>query len=354
MPTMIDVAKRANVALSTVSYAINGTRPISDETKQRIFAAMEELGYRPNALARGLASKRSRILALLFSAPERGLGITELEFVTGAMQAANENSYHLILWSTELNNPGELRRMVQAGLADGVIAMEVRLKDERIDVLREIAFPFSMIGRCENTDNIPYVDIDFEQTVQEAVRCLAELGHTRIAFINHSPSEFDTGYGPSVRTHKSFEQAIAERGLTGITRFCRDVPTAGYGTVGALLDECPGLTAFIVMNERAIPGIMQAVADKGKRVPDDCSLVSIVTSAHAAEMMMPPLTAMEAPGAEMGRRGAEFLIAELEGEEQSAAQQILVPCRLVVRGSTAPAAQQAQAATAKRLTQKST
>ena len=66
MPTMLDVAKRANVALSTVSYALNGTRSISEKTRQRIFAAMEELGYRPHALARGLASKRSRIIALLF------------------------------------------------------------------------------------------------------------------------------------------------------------------------------------------------------------------------------------------------------------------------------------------------
>ena len=73
MPTMHDVARRANVSISTVSYAINGTRPISEETRQRIFAAMEELGYQPHALARGLASKRSRIVALLYPTAERGL-----------------------------------------------------------------------------------------------------------------------------------------------------------------------------------------------------------------------------------------------------------------------------------------
>ena len=79
MATIQDVAKRAGVSVSTVSYAVNGTRPISEETRQRIFAAMQELGYRPHALARGLASKRSRIIALLFPTPERGLGITELD-----------------------------------------------------------------------------------------------------------------------------------------------------------------------------------------------------------------------------------------------------------------------------------
>ena len=147
MPTMSDVAKRAGVAVSTVSYALNGTRPISEETRQRIFAVMEELGYQPHTLARGLASKRSRIIALLFPAPERGFGITELEFVTSGAEAARENGYHLVLWPSEMHDPNELRQLTQQGLADGVVVMEVHMNDERINLLRDIGFTFSMIGR---------------------------------------------------------------------------------------------------------------------------------------------------------------------------------------------------------------
>src|SRR5512143_4163316 len=161
--TMLDVAKRAGVALSTVSYALNGTRPISEETQQRIFAAMDELGYRPHALARGLASKRSRILALLFPALERGLGITELEFVSGAADAAKENGYHLVLWPVALHDLDELRRLTQQGLADGVVVMEIHLNDDRIKLLRDLHFPFSMIGRCDELKNLGYVDINFKQ-----------------------------------------------------------------------------------------------------------------------------------------------------------------------------------------------
>ncbi|NQU76079.1 MAG: LacI family DNA-binding transcriptional regulator, partial [Planctomycetes bacterium] len=164
MPTMLDVAKRAGVSISTVSYAINGTRPISEETRQRIFAVMEELGYRPHALARGLASKRSRIIALLFPTPERGLGITELEFVTSGADVARETGYHLVLWSSEMHDLSELQQLTQQGLADGVVVMEVHLNDERINLLRKIGFHFSMIGRCADTNGIGYVDIDFEQT----------------------------------------------------------------------------------------------------------------------------------------------------------------------------------------------
>jgi len=94
-PTMLEVARRANVALSTVSYALNGTRPVSEATRRRILQAMAELGYQPHALARGLASKRSRIIALLFPALPRGFGATELEFVTAAAEAAQGRGYHL-------------------------------------------------------------------------------------------------------------------------------------------------------------------------------------------------------------------------------------------------------------------
>jgi DNA-binding LacI/PurR family transcriptional regulator len=335
MPTMADVAKRANVALSTVSYAINGTRPISEETRRRIFAAMEELGYQPNALARGLASKRSRILALLFPAPERGLGITELEFVTAAADTAKENDYNLILWSSELKNLDELRDLTQQGLVDGVVAMEVHLHDKRIRMLHEAEFPFSMIGRCAESDGVSYVDIDFDQTVREALTYLKELGHRRIAFVNHSQAEYDAEYGPAIRAQAAFEAAAKEAGLPNISRRCRATPPAGYEVLASLLKEDPSLTALITMNERAIPGIMLWIAEKGWSIPDDFSLVAIVSSARAAEMVMPSLTAMEPPSAKMARLGVELLIQKLEGAEKEVPQ-ILLPCRLVIRGSTGP------------------
>jgi DNA-binding LacI/PurR family transcriptional regulator len=335
MPTMLDVAKRAGVALSTVSYAINGTRPISEETRQRIFAVMDELGYRPHALARGLASKRSRIIALLFPVSERGLGSTELAFVTSAADAARENGYNLVLWPSEIHDPEELRRLAQQGLVDGMVVMEVRLKDERIDLLREVDFPFSMIGRCADTDGLGYVDIDFEQTVRETVGYLADLGHTSIAFLNQSQSVFDAGYGPAVRTQVGFERAVEAAGLKGVTRFCHAAPRAGYEAFNKLLAESPDLTAIVAMNERAVPGIMQAIADRDWSVPDDFSLVGIVSSVQVAEMTVPPLTTADAPSAELGRMGAELLIQQLETQEHSVVQELL-PCCLVERCSSGP------------------
>jgi DNA-binding LacI/PurR family transcriptional regulator len=330
---MLDVARRANVSLSTVSYALNGTRPISEKTRQHIFAVMDELGYRPNILARGLASKRSKIIALLFPTPERGLGITELEFVTSAAEIAGELGYNLILWPSELRDIGELRKFTQQGLVDGVILMEVRLNDERVNFLRRIEFPFSMIGRCEDLSSLSYTDVDFEQTAFDAVNYLTKLGHTRIGFLNQSKPLYDQGYGPAVRTQAGFEKAMRSGGLGALTRFCRTAPQAGYEAFNELLAECPDLTALVVMNERAVPGIIQAVLDHGWNIPNDFSMVGVVSSAHAAEMMRPPLTTMDVQTKELGHLGVELLIQKLDGQT-SQNSQVLVPCTLTVRGSS--------------------
>ena len=334
MPTMHDVAKRANVSLSTVSYALNGTRPISEETRLRIFTAMDELEYRPHPLARGLASKHSRILAILFPAVERGLGITELEFVASTADAASKNGYHLVLWSDQTNDPNELRQLTRQGLVDGVILMEIHMNDRRVNLLREINFPFSMIGRC-NGDFNRYVDIDFDQTIRETITYLSDLGHTSIAYLNQSQASYEAGYGPTVRTHASFEECIRSSGLRGIARFCRPARQAGYDQFNSLLEDQPDLTAIVTMNERAIPGILQAIAEHGWKIPDDFSLVAIVSSVRMAEMMLPRLTTMEPPSAELGRLATELLIKELEGDGDKNSQ-ILIPCRLVLGDSSGP------------------
>jgi DNA-binding LacI/PurR family transcriptional regulator len=329
---MADVAKRAGVALSTVSYALNGTRPISAETRQRISVAMEELGYKPHLLARGLASKRSKIIALLFPTPERGLGLTELEFVTSAAEAARNQGYHLVLWSAPTSST-DLGQLLGQGLVDGVLVMEVHLDDPRIRLLREQGFPFSMIGRCADSGGTSYVDIDFDRTAQTAVSYLSELGHRHIAFINHSQETFAAGYGPSVRAQARFHQAIAAAGLDGFSSFCHPSLSAGYETFTQLIDEHPAMTAMIVMNERAIPGIIQAIAERDCSIPADFSIVSLVSSARVAEMMLPTLTTLEAPTAELGALGVDLLIQQLENAAHDLPQALL-PCRLVVRGST--------------------
>jgi DNA-binding LacI/PurR family transcriptional regulator len=333
-----DVARRANVALSTVSYDINGTRPVSKETYARIRKAMDELGYRPNALARGLATKRSRNLGLIFPAVERGLGITEMEFVTAAAEAASDHGYHLVLWTIEADDTEMLTRLISQGLVDGVIVMEVHLDDPRVNTLRGAGMPFCMIGRTSDPQDESYADIDFAQTTNSAVGHLTELGHTTIAFVNHSRAAFEAGYGPSVRAQEGFLEAARAAGVTATTRFCEDSPAAGARVFDELLVELPGLSALVMMNERASAGVLSAGASRGLIVPRDYSVVSIVSSSRVAEMTYPPLTALSPPTAQLGRVGVEVLIERLDNGSAPLVRELL-PCALHVRGSTGPARQ---------------
>jgi DNA-binding LacI/PurR family transcriptional regulator len=331
---MKDVAKMANVSLSTVSYALNGTRPISEETRKRISEAMEELDYRPHPLARGLASKHSRILAILFPVIERGIGITEFEFINSAAHAASKNGYHLVVWSAETNDPGELKELTQQGLVDGVILMEVHINDSRVNLLRESGFPFSMIGRCDD-DRDGYVDIDFEKTMKLALEHLSNFGHHQIAFINQSRSTFDAGYGPVVRTKKAFEDLINQSGLKGEMRFCKPTPQAGFDICNDVFTEKPETSAIIIMNDQALPGIIHAISSRGLKIPKDVSVVAMVSSVRMAEMMVPKLTTFEPPSAELGQMATELLIEHLEGNG-SDNPRILIPCHLIMGESTGP------------------
>jgi DNA-binding LacI/PurR family transcriptional regulator len=138
-----------------------------------------------------------------------------------------------------------------------------------------------------------------------------------------------------VRAKTGFDAAARGAGINNLSRTCRAAPAAGYEALGSLLNEEPDLTAIVTMNERAIPGILQGIAERGWGVPDDFSLLAIVTSTRAAEMVRPSLTTMEPPNAKMARLEVGLLIKRLEGETAEAAQ-VLLPCCLVIRGSTGP------------------
>jgi DNA-binding LacI/PurR family transcriptional regulator len=191
-----------------------------------------------------------------------------------------------------------------------------------------------MIGRC-GEDHYGYVDIDFNQTVCGALEYLSGLGHTHIAYLNQSEASYIAGYGPVVRTKAAFEECMRLSGLQGTMHFCHPSPQAGYEEFNALLREDPDLTAIISMNERAIPGIIRAITEHGWKIPDDFSLIALVSSVRVAEMMVPKLTVMEPPSVGLGRLATELLIKHLEGKSDENPQ-VLIPCSLVVGESSGP------------------
>ncbi|HSN11420.1 MAG TPA: LacI family DNA-binding transcriptional regulator [Propionibacteriaceae bacterium] len=335
MATISDVARAAGVSVSTVSYAISGSRPIKPETRERIQAAMRELGFQPNAMARSLASRRSRVIALVY--PQiAGIGGTAGEFVQAVADRAREEGYQLVLWPFRADQAREIRNLARQSMADGVLLMEVCLDDERIDVLERAEVPYAMIGRTRDVTDRPSVDIDFDLTMSTAISHLVGLGHRHIAFVNHSAEQIEAGYGPAVRAAEAYERHMASHGLVPLARACDDSPVTGRAVTAELLAADPALTAVVTMNELATFGVYAELASRGLSIPGDVSVLGVVTSPGVGTLSYPPLTTMHSPGAELGRLAVDCLLSRLDPARSPVPNQ-LIPCVLEPGMSIGPA-----------------
>jgi len=331
-PTMADIAKRAGVALSTVSYTLSGKRPISDEAKQKVYQAMQELGYHPNSLARALATKRTKIIALLYPSWATGLG-PQMEFVTSIAASATDQGYALLLW-TAVSEEQEVLNMTHHGFIDGAILMEVALQDPRIPLLQKQNLPFTMIGHCQDDQGLSFVDLDFDYALETSISYLLEAGHTQIALINQSASLLERETGYVVRSRDAYYREMQKHGFQGLDRCCEPNEQAGYEVMTDLLTHHPDLSAFILLTPWISGGIIRAIADKGLSIPGDISLVAVF-SPMLAQMTTPALTSIDFPFEEMGHLGTQLLIQQLEDADAPLSQLFIKP-PLTIRASSGP------------------
>jgi DNA-binding LacI/PurR family transcriptional regulator len=334
MTTIADIAKRAGVSVSTVSYVLSGKRPISPETQDRVRAAIAELDYHPHATGRALASRRTRQIAVLYPSVASGLTEFQLEFFTAAAEAAAGSGYAFLL-STAPVTERALLDLMRSGAVDGLILMEVRLRDWRVDLLRQRGFPFTLIGHCAENDGISFVDLDFVAAAESAVDHLAQLGHHDIGLVLGSEKQLAADYGPAVRSLAGFEQAVARRGLAASVIHGEATFEAGQ-TLARQLATSPHVTAAVVVSPGVLAGLVAGTYDSGRRIPEEISLVAMVPRKFA-RLFTPALTTIDFPAAQMGRLGAEMLIRRLEGGADRA-EHVLLRGELIVGRSAERAA----------------
>jgi DNA-binding LacI/PurR family transcriptional regulator len=334
--TIVDVAKRAGVTVSTVSYTLSGKRSVSEHARARVLQAIGELNYQPHALGQALRSKRTHTIGILYPALGAGLSALQLEFIEGASTVTTERNYGLYIWSGQDEDQGVLQ-MMKRGFIEGVIVMEIRAKDPRIAFMKERSYPFVMIGH--GLDNSPenegtnFVDLDMAAALRTSVEYLAGLGHQDIAYLNIGPA-MKRGSSYAIRSTQSFEQSIARLGLHGQTYPCPPDPQKGYELVRSILEERPALTGIITINSWVVGSIVRAVQERGLRIPEDFSVVTMLPS-HLAEMMHPAMTSIDFPYQDLGRLAAEMLIRQLD-EPHTLPAQTLLQVPLSIRQSTGP------------------
>jgi DNA-binding LacI/PurR family transcriptional regulator len=328
--TMAQIAERAGVALSTVSYVLSGKRPVSEKMRQRVMAAIEELDYRPHGPARALASGASHTIALFMPSPQWSLLPIHQTFVAGATQATSASDYALLL-STAATDPETIAQIVACGRADGVILMETLVQDMRVARLQRDGHPFVLIGRTGENDGVSYVDMDFGAAVEVGLAHLARLGHTCVALFNFPPYLLEAGLTAALIARDRFEERAAELGIRGIHLPCSHEPHEAFEVAARLLRSEPDCTAALTTGWQ-FTGLLGALRAADKRVPDDFSVMSVI-AAPFAEMLTPSLTGIEWPAFQAGRMAAEMLIEQLTVRD-APTRQILVPAELAVREST--------------------
>ncbi len=237
---MAQIAARAGVALSTVSYVLSGKRTVSPEIRERVLAAVAELDYRPHRPARALASGASHTIALFLPSPQWQLIPIQQTFVAGVTKETSASDYGLLL-STSPADPETIASVVEMGRADGVILMETLAHDRRIERLKAGGDPFTLIGRTADTTGISFVDIDTGTAVEKSLAHLAELGHRCVSLFNFPQDQLDAGYNAALIARDVFEEATGALGIRGIHLPCPHPAHEAFAIAAGLLRTDTGL-----------------------------------------------------------------------------------------------------------------
>jgi len=332
--TIFDVAEAAGVSITTVSRVLNNKPDVAATTRERIRQVIEEMGYTPHAQARQLAAaaRRSRTIALLYPL-DRALDQLELDFIVGTAAAAGNDNFFFYFATTPITE-SSLLNMYRSAQVDGIILLEIHMQDWRVDLLRQNNYPFVMIGRCADTSGLSFVDVDLEEGIVHAFDHLVELGHREIAFLGLPREMAQQGYGPAVRYRAGYERARQKYNLDSIYHEVKLGIQNLFEATLKLLEERPQLTAIVATQGALTVGVLRALYQAGRVVPDDFSVVGITTQL-IAELFTPPLTTINIPAYTEGLQAAKMLISQLNQKPLENAQ-ILLPPELIVRNSTGP------------------
>ena len=335
MATIRDVAKEAGVSIATVSYVLNNTKHVSEETRRRVLEAARKLGYRPSNIARGLRARRSHALGYSWRPMPGGeINVILDTFLESMAIAAARHDYHIIAYptTTESDEVQFYRDLVEAERVDGFVLSNTNYDDPRIRFLLDAGVPFVAFGRSNPDWDFPWVDVDGAAGMRKAVEHLVSLGHTRIAFIawpegSLSGEERLRGYLAGMEAAGlSIDEAWVLRG-----EMRHEV---GYEAARAFmrLPAAQRPTAIIAVSDLMAVGAMNALADMGIRVGHSVAVVGF-DDIPMARYLRPPLTTLRQPIADIGEKVIDMLMKHLAGEEPEQCH-VLVEPELVVRQST--------------------
>jgi LacI family transcriptional regulator len=331
MPTVHDVAKLAGVSPITVSRVINNSGYISAATRDRVEAAIKEIAYVPNTLARGLRSKRTNTMALVVT------DITNPYFTSmarGVEDVAGASNYAVIYCNTDESETKEEKyaNILAQRQVDGVLLVPACGNAKIINFLESNNISVVVLDRRVSGVNTDFVRADSENGANRLIKLLIGLGHERIAVIT-GPKKVST----AVDRVKGYRQALVDAGLkeNELVYYGSFTQQSGYDFTKQAMLQSPRPTAIFAANNFILIGVVKALRELQLKVPEDISVVGFDDFPESM-LVKPFFTAVLQPAYEMGRLAAELLLKRISGELSGECQKIILPTEIIERESSGP------------------
>ena len=330
--TLKSVASRAGVSYQTVSKVLNGQVQVAPETRERILKAADELGYRPNQIARNMRSRRSHMIGYswLPTSPDQINQILD-QFLSSMVYEAEAAGYHLLPFPFRSAHVDDYRELIDTGRVDGFVLSSVEYNDPRVSFLMERKFPFVAFGRSNPDLDFPYVDVDGTAGLKMATNYLIEQGHQRIGMLawpeaSRVGNDRIAGFFEMMNSAGlPIESRWIERG-EGTFEF-------GYQASRRLLafpaEERP--TGLVAMSDTMAIGGIHAAREHHLEVGRDIAIIGF-DDAPMSQYLFPALTTVRQPVREAGRKCVEILISLMDGKKL-AERHVLLPPTLITRAS---------------------
>ena len=325
--SMVDVARLAGVSAQTVSRVSSGYPGVLDETRQLVLAAIAELGYRPNSAARALKSGRFHTIGVIMFTLSTTGNMRTLEAIATAALAEGQAVTLLppVKVPADGGAPGAFPRLREEAV-DGVIIVMERHLIPLADISIPPGIPI-VVADSDAGDEYPVVDTDQAAGAASAVRHLLDLGHRNVWHIAGPHESF-----AAQRRVDAWEGVLRESGITPPPVIRGDWTAESGYRAGLQLATEESCTAIFSGNDHMALGVLRALDERGRRVPEDISVVGF-DDVPESSSFLPPLTTVHQDFAEVGRRCVEGVLRQIRSGSSERGT-FLVPTRLIVRQST--------------------
>ncbi|KIL25913.1 hypothetical protein B4134_2659 [Bacillus safensis] len=328
--TIYDVAREANVSMATVSRVVNGNPNVKPTTRKKVLEAIDRLGYRPNAVARGLASKKTTTVGVII--PDIS-SIFYSELARGIEDIATMYKYNIILSNSDQNTDKELHLLntMLGKQVDGIVFMGGNITDVHVEEFKRSPVPIVLAASVEEQAQTPSVNINYEQAIYDSVQLLVEKGHKRIAFVSGPMSEPIN----SVRKLAGYKRALEEAGIAFDDTLVAEGDysyDSGIESLAHLLEQSDKPTAVIAATDEMALGVIHGAQDRGVSIPEDLEVIGF-DNTRLSLMVRPQLTTVVQPTYDIGAV-AMRLLTKLMNKEQVDDQIVELPHRIEERQST--------------------